>query len=85
MGTETIELDEEAYERLRAEKRADESFSDVVRRLTADVHADWRRGFGKYGGEEGEFLQRITERRGATVVTGDEDDVETPGESTEEH
>ncbi len=34
MGVKTVGLDLEAYERLRAEKRAGESFSDVVKRLT---------------------------------------------------
>lgn len=34
MGTTTISLKDEAYERLKAEKEDDESFSDVVMRLT---------------------------------------------------
>ncbi|RQG97294.1 antitoxin VapB family protein [Natrarchaeobius chitinivorans] len=37
MGTKTISLADDAYERLRAEKRENESFSDVVRRLTEGV------------------------------------------------
>lgn len=36
MGTKTISLAEDAYERLKAHKREGESFSDVVRRLTGD-------------------------------------------------
>ncbi|TLZ72218.1 MAG: hypothetical protein E6K10_02775 [Methanobacteriota archaeon] len=35
MGTKTISLEDSAYERLRAAKRAGESFSDVVRRVLA--------------------------------------------------
>ena len=37
MGTKTISLADDAYERLKAEKREGESFSDVVRRLTSGV------------------------------------------------
>lgn len=37
MATKTISLSEDAYERLRAEKREGESFSDVVRRITGTV------------------------------------------------
>lgn len=35
MGTKTISLADDAYERLLAAKREGESFSDVVRRLTS--------------------------------------------------
>ena len=34
MDVKTVGLDKEAYQRLKAEKREGESFSDVVRRLT---------------------------------------------------
>ena len=34
MGTKTISLADDAYERLKERKREGESFSDVVRRLT---------------------------------------------------
>ncbi|MFW9779799.1 MAG: antitoxin VapB family protein [Candidatus Heimdallarchaeota archaeon] len=37
MGSKTISLDEEAYKRLKREKNANESFSDVVKRLTRPV------------------------------------------------
>lgn len=36
MGTTTISLRDEAYSRLKAEKREGESFSDTVMRLTGD-------------------------------------------------
>jgi predicted CopG family antitoxin len=36
MGTKNITITEDAYERLRALKREDESFSDVVTRLTEE-------------------------------------------------
>jgi predicted CopG family antitoxin len=34
MDVKTVGLDREAYDRLRAEKREGESFSDVVKRIT---------------------------------------------------
>lgn len=37
MGTKTISLADDAYERLAAMKQEGESFSDVVRRLTSGV------------------------------------------------
>lgn len=37
MGTKTVSLSDNAYERLAAEKREGESFSDVVCRLTEGV------------------------------------------------
>jgi predicted CopG family antitoxin len=37
MGTKTISLADDAYEKLKRHKREDESFSDVVRRLTGGV------------------------------------------------
>ena len=37
MGTKTISLADDAYEKLKARKREGESFSDVVRRLAGGV------------------------------------------------
>lgn len=45
MGTKTIRVREEVYERLKARKRPDESFSDLLDRLT-DRDAEFARGFG---------------------------------------
>jgi predicted CopG family antitoxin len=36
MGTETIRLDDEAYERIAERKREGESFSDVVKRIAGE-------------------------------------------------
>lgn len=34
MGTRTIRLDEDVYERIKRQKRPDETFSDAIDRLT---------------------------------------------------
>lgn len=61
MGTKTIGLDDEAYEKLKAEKREGESFSDTVKRITDEVNADWRAGFGSYADVGEEFERAVLE------------------------
>lgn len=36
MGTKSVRLDEEVYERIAAHKREDETFSEAIGRLTSD-------------------------------------------------
>jgi len=36
MGTKSIRLDEDVYERIKAHKREDETFSEAIDRLTSD-------------------------------------------------
>lgn len=45
MGKKTIRVREDVYERLKARKRPDESFSDLLDRLT-DRESDFEQGFG---------------------------------------
>lgn len=45
MGTKTIRVREDVYERLKARKRPDESFSDLLDRLT-DRDSQFDKGFG---------------------------------------
>jgi predicted CopG family antitoxin len=67
MGTKTIGLDDEAYERLAAEKQGNESFSDTVKRLTEAVAADWRHGFGSYADRDLDALREVVaDQRKAT-------------------
>lgn len=40
MGTKTISLSEEAYNRLKAAKREGKSFSDVVNRISSGVRLE---------------------------------------------
>jgi len=62
MGTKTISLADDAYERLKRHKREDESFSDVVRRLTGEDFS-LRDYYGVLDEDTGEELDRIVETR----------------------
>ncbi|WP_436900706.1 antitoxin VapB family protein [Halovenus halobia] len=59
MGTKTIGLREDAYEKLKARKREDESFTDLVERLLEESTADWRDGFGTLPEEDATELERF--------------------------
>ena len=61
MGTKTIGLREDAYERLKARKREDESFTDLVERLLDEATVDWRDGFGTLDADEMTALERTVE------------------------
>lgn len=61
MGTKTISLADDAYEKLKRLKREGESFSDVVRRLTGDVSlAEY---YGVLEDETADELERVIESR----------------------
>jgi len=61
MGTTTISLADDAYERLKAAKREEESFSDVVRRLTSG--SELSEYFGVLDEEAAGELEAFIERR----------------------
>ncbi len=61
MGTKTISLAEDAYERLKRHKREGESFSDVVRRLTGEVRLS--EYFGRLDDETAEDLESVLAAR----------------------
>ncbi|PSP93731.1 hypothetical protein BRC91_09075 [Halobacteriales archaeon QS_4_62_28] len=61
MGTKTIGLRDDAYERLKARKREDESFTDLVNRLLDGEQADWREGFGTLDAKAAEELEQAVE------------------------
>lgn len=56
MSSKNITLKEEAYESLKAHKRDDESFSDVVLRLSGKNKDIWK-GFGMLSDEEADALR----------------------------
>lgn len=88
MATKTIGVTEEVYDRLKARKRADESFTDLLDRLLGETEADWRVGFGSLPDSEGEELEQIVsqvraeantafderQRRATETLTADDDE-----------
>jgi len=58
MGSKTIGLREDVYERLKARKRDDESFTDLVNRLLDERDTDWREGFGTLDSEAAAVLEQ---------------------------
>jgi predicted CopG family antitoxin len=67
MGTKSLTITEEAYERLKAHKRADESFTDTILRLTGEER-DLLNGFGS--------MSDVTGFREAVEGTRDELDAD---------
>jgi len=65
MGTKNISLTDEAYERLRNRKEEDESFTDVVLRLTSDDPEDFSDLTGKGIEASWEELKETRERSDA--------------------
>lgn len=61
MGTKTISLADDAYEKLKAHKREGESFSDVVRRLAGG--ASLAEYHGVLDEDTADELAAIVERR----------------------
>lgn len=61
MGTKTISLADDAYEKLKAHKREGESFSDVVRRLTGEVSISEYHGV--LDDETADELERVLNER----------------------
>lgn len=59
MGTKTIGVKDEVYERLQARKRDNESFTDLMDRLLDDTTADWRAGFGSLSADETADLESV--------------------------
>ena len=63
MGSKNITVTEEAYERLKAHKRAGESFTDVVLRLSGERTDRWD-GYGSMRDVEG-FRESVERGRRA--------------------
>jgi len=63
MPTKTIGVKKETYDRLAAEKRDDESFSDTIDRLVEEARSDWRSSFGKLEHKSDELREVVEKRR----------------------
>lgn len=61
MGTKSLTITEEAYDRLKEHKREDESFTDAILRLTGSDR-DVMKGFGMMSDVEG-FREAVEETR----------------------
>lgn len=70
MGTKTIGIRDETYERLKARKRDDESFTELVERLLDEATVEWRDGFGTLATDEMADLERAVERSRRQGSTG---------------
>ena len=63
MGTKSLTITEEAYERLKAHKREGESFTETIMRMTGDDR-DIMAGFGAWAGEGlGDAVEGASEER----------------------
>ena len=61
MPTRTISITEEAYQRLKIQKEPNESFTDVINRVTGKK--DIMQFAGILSNEEGDELERIIKER----------------------
>ena len=64
MSTKTIGMTEDVYDRLKARKQQEESFTELVDRLLDETTPEWRDGFGTLPAEDTDELEQIvTESR----------------------
>ncbi|WP_119821107.1 antitoxin VapB family protein [Halalkaliarchaeum desulfuricum] len=59
MGTKTIGIRDDVYERLKARKREGESFTELMDRLLDETTVDWRDGFGTLTDQDADELEQI--------------------------
>ncbi len=62
MATKSLTITEDAYKRLKSHKRDDESFSEVIERLTGAEDDIWK-GFGAYPDSAERAEERIERHR----------------------
>jgi predicted CopG family antitoxin len=75
MASKNIGIREDVYERLKAHKRGDESFSETLDRILHELDSDWRTNAGFLTDEEAADLEAEVARGLADVDdVGDEVD-----------
>jgi len=62
MASKNIGIKEDVYERLKAHKRGDESFSETLDRLLHELDSDWRTNAGFLSDREAADLEREVTR-----------------------
>jgi predicted CopG family antitoxin len=86
MASKNIGIKEDVYERLKAHKRGDESFSETLDRILHELDSDWRTNAGFLSDEEATALEKEISRGFDDVddsfdELGDEIDERLSGES----
>jgi predicted CopG family antitoxin len=87
MASKNIGIREDVYERLKAHKRGEESFSEVLDRILRELDSDWRTnaGFLTEGGAadlEAEVAGGLEEVSDSLDELGDEIDAGIAGDSS---
>lgn len=62
MASKNIGIKEDVYDRLKAHKRGDESFSETLDRVLRELDSDWRTNAGFLTDEEAADLEGTVER-----------------------
>ena len=62
MASKNIGIKEEVYERLKAHKRGDESFSETLDRLFEELDSDWRTNAGFLSQQAANDLEAAVEQ-----------------------
>ena len=62
MASKNIGIKEDVYERLKAHKRGDESFSETLDRLIGELDSDWRPNAGFLSQHEADDLEAAVEQ-----------------------
>jgi len=62
MASKNIGIKEDVYERLKAHKRGDESFSETLDRLIHERESDWRTNAGFLSQHEADDLEAAVEQ-----------------------